>query len=1172
MASLLLGAAGAFVGSFFGPIGASIGWSIGSAVGAALDPQKTEGPRLSDLKLQGSQYGIMIPIIEGRSGRITGQVIWQTDLVEHAETSGGKGGPEVTNYTYTASWAVLLCEGPIENVTRIWADGRLIYDNDSYEQALQYDFTLYTGTEEQLPDPTIEADKGAGNVPAHRGYAYVVFTDVPLAEFGNRLPNLSFEVVKSLGEETGGGLVVSERVNGQAIEYDNGGYGNDGVPWITTWNSDHIVVQRMDTGGISHEYNGDDLTYIGTIEGDNYPFNAEFYGPNVITPFVYYSVGWYETSGFSPSRITLFVKPDLQTVPGLTNAPLAAGELRSDDDVNVTVYRNILDDISFPAFGTYIGGLSLSPDASKLLIFTAPTYGGNIDHWYLVIDTTIVDDGTVSPAQPFGHFGYSSWAADGNYNVNSLENNGNYMWLCQPQSAERISLWTFDSVTNNFSQDSGSPSLFPPIDLDDGAANSKVSIRVFRDGYIGIVMSDQLAIVSRLPTYADIGATLDSVVTSLSLRAGLTPLQLDVSTLVDDYVKGYVIGNQMSVRAALSQLQEAYFFDAVESEEVIKFVKRGADSILTISPDDLAAKEGVGNDLPALLGYTRGQEEDLPRRVYVNYVDIDTDYQPGSQHDERQVTSSETEQGIDIAIVMQATQAKQIASMALMMSWVERDRFTVYLPRKYNYIEPADVITVSPWVIRLRSKTEEPSGVVKFDAVATRSHIYLPSIVGAPGSGFEPGRPPQRQTTTALLLDIPYVSEAHANVGFYVALAGATSSAWAGATLFVSKDEGVTYESLATFTRPSTLGMTTTPLATFGGGNIFDEANTVTVTLGDGVDSTLESVSEELVRGGTNWAIIGNEIVGYKNATLVSAKTYVLSGLLRGRRGTEWAMSEHTTNDRFALLSTVYDVPVSGSEVGYARLYKMVTAGETVAGTAATPFTFRAVRLRPYSPAQIGGGSDGSGNVTINWVRRARVGANWLNFTDVPLGENQERYVVQIWEEGYDDCAFTVVVDNTSTYTYTAASQILHFGSTQRYLYVTVGQVGTYGLGIEGRATIAGLPSGTLNSNVITPITPYPSTFTPPPVTGNTVDENDWDNFVNLYYNVDVQLAHWYTKIAPVQSTGWFQRYQFRIIEDVFLGDTTAYNRWINDSEYNRPTLTIPEWNTLMALATAAGH
>ena len=41
--------------------------------------------------------------------------------------------------------------------------------------------------------PLIEAIEGSGQAPAYRGTAYIVFEDLPLDAFGNRLPQLSFE-------------------------------------------------------------------------------------------------------------------------------------------------------------------------------------------------------------------------------------------------------------------------------------------------------------------------------------------------------------------------------------------------------------------------------------------------------------------------------------------------------------------------------------------------------------------------------------------------------------------------------------------------------------------------------------------------------------------------------------------------------------------------------------------------------------------------------------------------------------------------------------------------------------------------------------------------------------------------------------------------------------------
>src|ERR1043166_9220745 len=125
MASLVIGVAGASVGSFFGPIGASIGWSLGAAVGNALFAPKTQQPP-RDLHLQGASYGAFLKIIYG-TVRISGNVIWETDLQEH---SGGGKGKSPEQSTFTASFDVALCETPVVRVKRFWAAGRLNYDVD----------------------------------------------------------------------------------------------------------------------------------------------------------------------------------------------------------------------------------------------------------------------------------------------------------------------------------------------------------------------------------------------------------------------------------------------------------------------------------------------------------------------------------------------------------------------------------------------------------------------------------------------------------------------------------------------------------------------------------------------------------------------------------------------------------------------------------------------------------------------------------------------------------------------------------------------------------------------------------------------------------------------------------------------------------------------------------
>jgi hypothetical protein len=131
--------------------------------------------------------------------RVTGQVIWAARFLEGKNKGrAGKGGPKTVDYVYSLSFAVALCEGEIDGVGRVWADGRLM---DMTGVVMR----VHRGGEDQTPDPLIEAVEsasqagfagGSGGAPACRGTAYVVFEDLPLGPFGDRVPQLSFEVFR----------------------------------------------------------------------------------------------------------------------------------------------------------------------------------------------------------------------------------------------------------------------------------------------------------------------------------------------------------------------------------------------------------------------------------------------------------------------------------------------------------------------------------------------------------------------------------------------------------------------------------------------------------------------------------------------------------------------------------------------------------------------------------------------------------------------------------------------------------------------------------------------------------------------------------------------------------------------------------------------------------------
>ncbi len=216
MATILLSAAGAALGGSIGGTVAGlstaiVGRAVGATLGRVIDQRMmsqsvmgsgsevVETGRMDRFRLTETAEGAPVATVFGRM-RVGGQVIWASDFLETRTTStqssggGGKGSPKppkvtTTTYSYSISLAIAVGAGEIADVTRVWADG------EEQERA-GLNIRVYHGTQDQLPDPLIEAVEGTGNVPAYRGTAYVVIEDFQLASFGNRVPQFSFEVVR----------------------------------------------------------------------------------------------------------------------------------------------------------------------------------------------------------------------------------------------------------------------------------------------------------------------------------------------------------------------------------------------------------------------------------------------------------------------------------------------------------------------------------------------------------------------------------------------------------------------------------------------------------------------------------------------------------------------------------------------------------------------------------------------------------------------------------------------------------------------------------------------------------------------------------------------------------------------------------------------------------------
>lgn len=206
-----------FVASGYNPVGAQWGYAIGSGIGAYVDPTVVKGPQITDSVQQTSSVGAPIPYGWGRFP-CTGNVIWAGPLVSHKKRERvGKGGQINETYTYTRSYAIGVCEGPINDYVWIKKNGKYVYaaDPDWLGNYLGWDAktiadlkaartkflsyaTLYKGTDTQMPDSTIEAVVGVGNVSPFRDLAYIVIENEDQTDQRGALSQWEFCVDKSI--------------------------------------------------------------------------------------------------------------------------------------------------------------------------------------------------------------------------------------------------------------------------------------------------------------------------------------------------------------------------------------------------------------------------------------------------------------------------------------------------------------------------------------------------------------------------------------------------------------------------------------------------------------------------------------------------------------------------------------------------------------------------------------------------------------------------------------------------------------------------------------------------------------------------------------------------------------------------------------------------------------
>lgn len=1015
---------GAVVGAYFGgPVGALQGAALGSGIGLALDPPKgptVQGPRLSDLSVQSSTYGAPIPRVYATVG-IHGNLMWleNNSLKEtvRKEKVGGKGGGSsqtVKNYEYSATFALGLCQGPITGVRRIWCGDKLLFDAGSNDldtiiasSKNASGWRLYLGTDDQLPDPRYEANVGVGNAPAYRGMAYIVFYDFALADFSNTLQVAQFkvEVVRAADES-------SELIQSVSVTNDF----NNVIPGTAysflesdneiriaqpTWNntyppSKNVLEYSLRPSSTLEDYRLIASTgVISASPSDNKYVHVSSTFPSVrlsVYPDSYsFLIGYIAVSSFVATE-------DWVIVNG-SQSPLGNGMFRFERDAF--------------AFGTSVASpiyISIVRYNSAIYCFRSGFFDV-YDEELNLIDT----------------FATTLSAAGGGNKFLSVDNG--VMYLSNYNQVQRLS----DDLTTVVRTYSFPGSL--------SAGNSQV---VKNGLYMRASYSDSGGFITHSAQYyaLDVMSTLryplaEIIEEEVGNSKLLDATDVDVS-LVSDLVQGFRISGG-SIRSALEPLQAAYPFDVIQSGYKIKVVPRGQASVKSISWYDLCADGENG-----VLKKSREMDTQLPVYTNVKYLDSKREYALSEQYSERLSTDAVNRVDRELPIVLSADEAAGVAEVLNFLPWIERVEYASSLPPIYSDLEPADVITLTEkdgaiQELRITSANTGQDGKISFTARNSRASLY-----DSGASGGDPSVPggtiPLTSASLFVPMDIPMVDESVQNeTGFVAAMTGYTDG-WPGGIAIRSIDGGQTWVDIQAFVGKCSIGIARDSLAE-NGCTVIDYSQ-LQVQM---VSGTLSGITRDQMLAGSNYAAYGRdgrwEIVRFQSAVVQADGSYVVSGFVRGQKGTEWATGLHQLGDYFILLSDPDNafIGMAVDSIGTDANYRGVTAGASYAGAANVPFAYQGVNLECLSPVYAFGERDGSENLSVTFTRRSRFSSNWwVAGVQAAVGEASEAYEIDVLD---GSTVVRTIAATTPAFTYTAADQVTDFGSAQSSITLRIYQL-----------------------------------------------------------------------------------------------------------------------------------
>lgn len=1105
---------------------------------SALFP--AEGPRMKDLSVSASTYGNTIPEVWGLV-RVGGNMIWSKKIKEHKSEQFGKGGFSIT-YTYTCDFAMAWAKGPVNNIRRIWADNKLIYDVTGQSTGVdngKYSSTFYYGLPTQMPDPLIEADKGAGNTPAYRDLSYSVFSNFLLTDFGNRVPQFTAEVyaapngptatttIEDTPVDTGSDLVGTQQIwtdttNGLFyIDYSNGLRQYSLATGQELRSVDGQAIGAPATDGTYNKEPGGWSRLMGICNNGT----LVFAGP--ISNYTF--VGTVDPVSLTCTGIVGTAQPFNQISPTSPNGgvpyPSISAVAQDASGYNYVLGYGFFGDVDIVKIDpemAWLGNLGRfgDPTAAKTCC-ARQTDGGGGPMWYLCNDAGVFAPSfvtslavvavSINPNQTsvafnlpnpvgFGQMHPSRLAWDSStdslliwYTVGSQSrlakwneasdqiewdvpvpgypagvspitvSNNQVGWLTGTINRLYVVNTTDGSQVDPRPNQPVNPSIAPqdwtyPVEQVTPGSGFELPIntggvgspQVYDSLSNNVLMlgGNGLGSIIHVGQYTSQGMGLDVIVSSLMYRAGLLPVDFDVSELSSISVVGYGFASNTDIKGILAELRSLYLFDLVESDGMFKARLRGGDT-----PDETIKDLVLGSSSPTVNDSwkeTRLSEADIPASITLVYNNSDNDFQTTAAHSQRisapiPTMFSRQKLHVDTSLTMGALAAKTLVNAMLYTQWSERTKHETRLPWAYSYLDPSDLLSINMsdgrnYFERIHQTDLGADYNIQMETYGTDSGTYVTNVQAADGGSMRLQTVQSPVAARPFILNTTLLRDLDDTGGgtsrYYTGVGTITPAPFNGAVLYRSTNN-VDYTALNANTDDVEWGTVPTPMPPAHRGAWALDWETQLVVWPSVSWFNLSSITDDQLDQGGNLCMVGAEVLQFRDAVQNANGSWTLTNLYRGRRGTEWACDNHKLGESFIFFSTltISTQAETLDAINQKRWFKAVGSGMSILESLATQVTYQPRDLMPYAPSDLRRTMAAGANedIVLTWANRNRFFAGLMDGTgDISLGEATEAYEIYILTGPYNGDPSTNILptnikraytSTTPTVTYTAADQ-----------------------------------------------------------------------------------------------------------------------------------------------------